>query len=52
MQIIINRIGVIAESKATVRKIKWGTIVIITLINISVFVIWIPAHLAVPPSEM
>ncbi|KAK7931310.1 hypothetical protein PG985_002022 [Apiospora marii] len=51
MQIIINRIGVIAESQATVRKIKYGTIVIITLINVSVFVIWIPAHLAVPPSE-
>lgn len=52
MQIIINRIAVIAESQATVRKIKYGTVIIITLINASVFVIWIPSHLEVPPSEL
>ncbi|KAK7991599.1 hypothetical protein PG996_013388, partial [Apiospora saccharicola] len=51
MQIIINRIAVIAESQATVRKIKYGTVIIITLINASVFIIWIPSHLEVPPSE-
>ncbi|KAK8068968.1 hypothetical protein PG994_005584 [Apiospora phragmitis] len=51
MQIIINRIAIIAESQATVRKIKYGTIVIITLVNASVFVIWIPAHLETPRAK-
>jgi hypothetical protein len=50
MQIIINRIALIAEHRATVRKIKWGTVVLITMINIAVFCIWIPAHI-VPPAN-
>ncbi|KAF2014175.1 hypothetical protein BU24DRAFT_348590 [Aaosphaeria arxii CBS 175.79] len=49
MQIIINRIALIAEHRSTIRNIKWGTVVIITLINIAVFCIWIPAH-TVPPA--
>ncbi|KAH6682173.1 hypothetical protein F5X68DRAFT_137534 [Plectosphaerella plurivora] len=48
MQIIINRIAVIAESQKTIRLLKWGTAGIITAINIAVFCIWIPAH-TVPP---
>ncbi|KAH7336016.1 hypothetical protein BKA66DRAFT_577475 [Pyrenochaeta sp. MPI-SDFR-AT-0127] len=48
MKIIINRIALIAEHRSTVRKIKWGTVAIITAINIAVFCIWIPAH-TVPP---
>jgi len=51
MQIIINRIFVVAESRDLVIKAKWGTAVIITTINIAVFCIWIPAHLVPPPSE-
>lgn len=51
MQIIINRIAVIAESQATVRMIKYGTIITITLINASVFCIWIPSHLDPPVNE-
>ncbi|KAH7128209.1 hypothetical protein B0J11DRAFT_264623 [Dendryphion nanum] len=52
MQIIINRIALIAEHRSTVRKIKWGTVVIITLINIAVFIIWIPAHTVPPVSKI
>lgn len=29
--------------------IKWGTVAIITSINIAVFIIWIPSHLSPPP---
>lgn len=51
MQIIINRIALIAEYRSTVRKIKWGTVAIITAINIAVFCIWIPAHTVPPVSQ-
>jgi hypothetical protein len=48
MQIIINRIWIIAENKEFVKKLKIGTAIIITMINIAVFCIWIPAHLDPP----
>ncbi|KAH6639312.1 hypothetical protein C7974DRAFT_128892 [Boeremia exigua] len=48
MQIIINRIALIAEHRNTVRNIKWGTFILISAINVAVFCIWIPAH-TVPP---
>ncbi|KAK2017158.1 hypothetical protein LZ32DRAFT_644583 [Colletotrichum eremochloae] len=51
MQIIINRIAVIGESRRTIIYMKWGTALVITLINIAVFVIWIPAHLDPPASQ-
>jgi hypothetical protein len=51
MQIIINRIALIAEHRSTVTKLKWGTVALITSINIAVFVIWIPAHTVPPVSE-
>ncbi|OLN92776.1 hypothetical protein CCHL11_06731 [Colletotrichum chlorophyti] len=51
MQIIINRIAVIAESQTTIAYLKWGTAVVITMINIAVFCIWIPAHIVPPASE-
>lgn len=51
MQIIINRIALIAEHRKTVRNIKWGTVIVITSINIAVFCIWIPAHV-VPPVKI
>ncbi|KAJ4322246.1 hypothetical protein N0V94_002476 [Neodidymelliopsis sp. IMI 364377] len=52
MQIIINRIALIAEHRKTVRNIKWGTVVLITTINIAVFCIWIPAHTVPPISQV
>ncbi|CAF3532397.1 unnamed protein product [Fusarium graminearum] len=51
MQIIVNRISIIAEHRSTVFKLKWGTATIITLVNIAVFVIWIPSHTVPPVSE-
>lgn len=47
MQIIINRIALLAVSQTTVRRIKWGTFAILAVINISVFCIWIPARLQI-----
>lgn len=52
MQIIINRIALIAEHRRTIWRIKWGTVFIITTINVLVMVIWIPAHLDPPPSQV
>jgi len=51
MQIIINRVAIIAESQKTVRYLKWGTAGVITAINIAVFIIWIPSHLNPPVSQ-
>ncbi|KAI4618795.1 hypothetical protein J4E80_005399 [Alternaria sp. BMP 0032] len=51
MQIIINRIALIAEHRSTIRNLKWGTVVLITSINIAVFCIWIPSHTVPPISE-
>ncbi|KAI1764639.1 hypothetical protein GGR53DRAFT_530299 [Hypoxylon sp. FL1150] len=52
MQIIINRIAVIAESRTTIRKLKYGTAIFITMINIAVFCIFIPSHLDPPVSQL
>ncbi|KAI2776514.1 hypothetical protein F4815DRAFT_449188 [Daldinia loculata] len=52
MQIIINRIAVIAERQDTIWKLKYGTAVVITAINIAVFCIFIPAHLVPPVSQL
>jgi hypothetical protein len=51
LQIIVNRIAIIAENPRTIVKIKWGTALVITLIEIAVFCIWIPAHLDPPVSQ-
>lgn len=52
MQIIVNRIALIAEHRSTVFKLKWGTVAIITAINIAVFIIWIPSHTVPPVSKV
>jgi hypothetical protein len=52
MQIIVNRIAVIAESQKTVWRVKFGTFFIISAINVSVFCIWIPSHTVPPSSEL
>ncbi|KAG8165002.1 hypothetical protein KVR01_005277 [Diaporthe batatas] len=48
MQIIINRIAIICETQDIVTKLKWGTAIVMTSINIAVFCIFIPAH-QIPP---
>ncbi|KAI4736403.1 hypothetical protein E4T50_13088 [Aureobasidium sp. EXF-12298] len=50
MQIIINRISIISERKATAQRLKIGTAVVISIINVAVFCIFIPSHLSPPPS--
>ncbi|KAJ4172740.1 hypothetical protein NW754_002943 [Fusarium falciforme] len=52
LQIIVNRISIIAEHRSTIFKLKWGTALIITCINIAVFCIWIPAHTVPPASQL
>lgn len=39
MQIIINRIAIICETQNMVQKLKWGTAIVMTTINIAVFCI-------------
>ncbi|KAF4997978.1 hypothetical protein FGRMN_3498 [Fusarium graminum] len=51
MQIIVNRISIIAEHRSTILWLKWGTAVLITLVNIAVFAIWIPSHIVPPASD-
>lgn len=52
MQIIVNRIAIIAETQEIVKRVKWTTAVVITTINIAVFCIWIPAHREPPVSRL
>lgn len=47
LQIIINRVALLIPNKRKVAYIKWGVAVIMTLINLSVFIIWIPARLQI-----
>ncbi|KAI5928133.1 hypothetical protein F4810DRAFT_706027 [Camillea tinctor] len=51
MQIIINRIALIAEKPQTIQRLKWGTAIVITMINIAVFCIFIPSHLVPPVNQ-
>ena len=48
MQIIINRIAIICETQNIVTKLKWGTAIVMTAINIAVFCI-VSGHLADQP---
>ncbi|KAI0469696.1 hypothetical protein GGR56DRAFT_662244 [Xylariaceae sp. FL0804] len=52
MQIIINRIAIIAESQKTITRIRWATFAVISCINIAVFCIFIPAHTSPPASAL
>lgn len=52
MQIIINRVAVIADDPRMIKKIKWGTVIVISLIQMAVFCIWIPTHSFPPPSPI
>jgi hypothetical protein len=44
-QIIANRISLIMTDRCKSRWLKWVLAVTITSVNISVFCIWIPAHM-------
>ncbi|KAK4054326.1 hypothetical protein OIO90_003559 [Microbotryomycetes sp. JL221] len=47
LQIIINRINVLMADRKRQLWLKWGVAALITLINISVYCIWIPARLQI-----
>ncbi|KAK8103109.1 hypothetical protein PG984_016255 [Apiospora sp. TS-2023a] len=47
LQIILNRAALLVINKHRARQLQVGTFVIVTLINISVFCIWIPAQMHV-----
>lgn len=49
MQIIINRIALIIYNQNRIRRLKWAISLLIGAINISVFIIWMPARLQVSP---
>lgn len=51
MQIIVNRIAIISESHKTIDRLKWGTALFISAINIAVFCIFIPAHVSPPVNQ-
>ncbi|PQE21185.1 hypothetical protein CJF31_00010859 [Rutstroemia sp. NJR-2017a BVV2] len=50
IQIIANRVGLIMVNKHKVPVMKWSLFVFVALINISVFIIWIPARMEVSPT--
>lgn len=47
MQIIINRIALLAISPKIIQCLKLGVFIFLALINISVFCIWIPSRLQI-----
>ncbi|KKY27610.1 hypothetical protein UCDDS831_g00715 [Diplodia seriata] len=47
LQIIVNRVAIISMDSRLLAAIRWGTVIFISLINISVFCIWLPANLGV-----
>ncbi|KAF9773631.1 hypothetical protein IL306_008534, partial [Fusarium sp. DS 682] len=42
---------IIAESRQTIQRLKWGTAFAVTCINIAVFCIFIPSHMDPPVSQ-
>ncbi|KAL3427542.1 hypothetical protein PVAG01_01051 [Phlyctema vagabunda] len=50
LQIIINRVAILLVNRDTGRYLKIGVAVLITIINISVYCIWVPARLQINDS--
>ena len=50
--IIINRIALLMVNQSRAVKLKWIVGIILGLVNISVFVIWIPARLQINETYM
>ncbi|KAI1873046.1 uncharacterized protein JN550_003299 [Neoarthrinium moseri] len=47
LQIIINRVSLIMVNQARAKRLRLAVFIIVVLINISVFLIWIPARLQI-----
>ncbi|KAK8063338.1 hypothetical protein PG996_007990 [Apiospora saccharicola] len=50
VQIIINRLSLLLMIRWNATKLKWGVAAIMTAINVSVFIVWIPARLQISES--
>ncbi|KAH7111882.1 hypothetical protein B0J11DRAFT_191543 [Dendryphion nanum] len=49
-QIIVNRVSLIMVNRKKVHLLKWGLFLLIGAVNISVYCIWIPAHMGTSPT--
>ncbi|KAI1840264.1 hypothetical protein JX266_013545 [Neoarthrinium moseri] len=47
VQIIVNRLSLLIMIPSHARRLKWAMFVTVAIVNISVFVIWIPARLEI-----
>lgn len=47
LQIIVNRVAIVSMDNRLLTWIRWGTVIFISLVNISVFCIFLPANLGV-----
>ncbi|KAK6836794.1 hypothetical protein PG990_014265 [Apiospora arundinis] len=47
VQIIINRLSLLMMIRWNATKLKWGVAALMTAINVSVFIVWIPARLQI-----
>ncbi|KAH7353183.1 hypothetical protein BKA66DRAFT_516250 [Pyrenochaeta sp. MPI-SDFR-AT-0127] len=48
-QIIANRVSLIMVDKKKARSLKWVLFLLISAVNVSVYCIWIPAHMGTSP---
>ena len=48
--ILVNRLSILMIDRRQVLRLKWATALLIGFINVSVFVIWIPAQLQTSPT--
>ncbi|KAI0016285.1 hypothetical protein F4780DRAFT_772962 [Xylariomycetidae sp. FL0641] len=50
VQIIINRISLLMVVRSHAKRLKWSIAALMTVINISVFCVWIPARMQISPT--
>lgn len=50
MHIIINRIALIIYDGRRVVRLKWAVALLLGMVNVSVFIVWMPARLQISPA--
>ncbi|KAH7379032.1 hypothetical protein BKA64DRAFT_687153 [Cadophora sp. MPI-SDFR-AT-0126] len=50
MQIIINRVSMIMYDEDRAERLKWIVAMVLGVLNITIFIIWIPARLQISPT--
>lgn len=50
MHIIINRIALIMYDARRVIRLKWAVALLLGMVNVSVFIVWMPARLQISPA--